>query len=458
MTECNSNAIGFSSLGRRSVIADFAGGTITSDGGALLLREADRGLGLIEAINAVIPDPRHPIYIVHDQAVMLRQRIYAIAMGYEDGNDHQQLRQDPLMQALTERGVNAKIPLASPPTLCRLENRIERKTLVRISEVFVEMFIAAQQQPPEEIILDFDATDDPVHGNQVGRFFHGYYDGYCFLPLYVFCGDDLLCAYLRPANRDGASHSWAILSLLVKRLREVWPKTRLIFRGDSGFCRWRMLRWCERHQVGYIVGLARNKRLEAMAQNWMEQAKQGYQASGQKQRLFNDLEYAAGSWDKPRRVISKAEYLEGGPNHRFVVTNLAGDGQKLYDQLYCQRGEMENRIKEQQLCLFADRTSCHDFQANQFRVLLSAAAYVLINHIRREALAGTELQQAQADTIRLKLLKIGGRVLCSVRRVVLHLSSACPMQQLFALAAARLVKLARPLSSVSCPPIFFAGG
>jgi hypothetical protein len=451
MTDCTTNPIVFSSLGRRKVQADFAGGTITSDGGAVLLREADRALGLIRAINAVIPDPRNQNFVVHEQAVMLRQRIFAIAMGYEDGNDHQQLRVDPLMQSLTERGVDPELPLASPPTLCRLENRIGRPTLVQIARVLVESFIARHKTAPEELVLDFDATDDPVHGNQTGRFFHGYYDCYCFLPLYVFCGDDLLCAYLRPADRDGASHAWAILALLVERFRQAWPQVRIIFRADSGFCRWKMLRWCERHDVHYIVGLARNKRLEALAQGWMEQAEKDYLATGQKQRLFHDLEYAAGSWDQARRVISKAEYLQGGPNHRFVVTNLSGDGQKLYDELYCQRGEAENRIKEQQLHLFADRTSCHDFEANQFRVLLSAAAYVLMNHIRREGLAGTELEQAQVDTIRLKLLKIGGRVVCSVRRVVLHLSTACPVQKLFALVASRLVTLAATTTSPSRP-------
>jgi hypothetical protein len=237
----------------------------------------------------------------------------------------------------------------------------------------------------------------------------------------------------------------------VERFRQEWPGIKIIFRADSGFCRWKMLRWCEKHEVNYMVGLARNKRLEAMAQGWMEQAEKDYRATGQKQRLFNDLQYAAGSWDKARRVISKAEYLEGGPNHRFVVTNLSGDGQGLYDGLYCKRGEAENRIKEQQLHLFADRTSCHDFEANQFRVLLSAAASVLMNHIRREGLAGTELEQAQVDTIRLKLLKVGGRVLCSVRRVILHLSTACPMQRLFALVASRLVALAEATTSLPRP-------
>ena len=244
MTHCNSQPILFSTLGRRTVLADFAGGAITSDAGALLLRQVDRQLGLIDSLDAAIPDPRNPALITHRQSTLLRQRIFAIAMGYEDGNDHQNLRQDPLMQLVTERGIDPDRPLASPPTLCRLENRIRRRTLFDIAAVLVETFIQSHPKPPRELILDFDATDDPIHGNQVNRFFHGYYDHYCFLPLYVFAGPHLLCAYLRPANIDPAQHAWAILSLLVKRLRQVWPGVKIIFRGDSGFCRWKMLRWC----------------------------------------------------------------------------------------------------------------------------------------------------------------------------------------------------------------------
>ena len=438
MSECNSNPIVFSSLGRRNVIADFTGGAITSDAGALLLREIDRNLGLIEKLDAVIPDPRNPALITHQQITLLRQRIFAIAMGYEDGNDHQHLRDDPLMQLLTERGINSDQPLASPPTLCRLENRVMRRTLADIAKVFVEVFIASHKEPPKELILDFDATDDPVHGNQVNRFFHGYYDHYCFLPLYVFCGHHLLCAYLRPANIDPAKHSWAILSLLVKRLREVWPNVKIIFRGDSGFCRWKMLRWCEKHGVFYIVGLTKNSRLKEMAKPFVDQAQAQFAATDQKQRIFSSIEYAAYTWDKVRRVIVKAEHLVAGPNLRFVVTHLDGDPQMLYDQLYCKRGEAENRIKEQQLGLFADRTSCHEFVANQFRVLLSAAAYILLQHLREKALANTELAEAQVCTIRNKLLKIGGLLKASARRIVLHLAGGCPIQELFRLIAAKL--------------------
>lgn len=439
MTDCNSQPIVFSSLSRRQVVADFSGGAIVSDAGALLLREIDRKLGLIEKLDAVIPDPRNQSLITHQQVTMLRQRIFAIALGYEDGNDHQTLRDDPLMQLVTERGIDADQPLASPPTLCRLENRVTRSTLAEIAGVFVEAFIASHTTAPKEIILDFDATNDPVHGNQVGRFFHGYYDQYCFLPLYVFAGHHLLCAYLRPANMDPAKHSWAILSLLVKRFREVWPDVKIIFRADGGFCRWKMLRWCEKHGVFYIVGLAKNSRLKEMAKGFVAQAEQQFKATDSKQRLFAAIDYAAYTWDKQRRVIVKAEHLELGPNLRFVVSNLDGEPQTLYDRLYCKRGECENRIKEQQLGLFADRTSCHEFVPNQFRVLLSAAAYILLQHLREKALAGTELAEAQVSTIRLKLLKIGALIKRSARRIVLHLAGGCPAQELFRLIAAKLL-------------------
>jgi hypothetical protein len=449
MTDCNSQPIVFSSSGRRDVIADFAGGQITSDAGAVLLREVDRRLGLIDRIDAAVPDPRNPALITHQQATMLRQRIFAIALGYEDGNDHQGLRDDPLMQLVSGRGIDPDQPLASPPTLCRLENRVSRQTLADIAKVFVETFIASHQTPPTELVLDFDATDDAVHGNQVNRFFHGYYDQYCFLPLYVFCGHHLLVAYLRPANVDAATHAWAILSLLVKRFRQQWPGVKIIFRGDGGFCRWKMLRWCDKHGVNYIVGLPKNARLNAVAKPSMDQARRQSEQTGQAQRVFADLLYAAQTWDTERRVILKAEYLPGEnggdpkENFRFVVTNLDGSGQPLYETLYCQRGDAENRIKEQQLGLFADRTSCHEFAPNQLRVLLSAAAYVLLQHLRQETLAGTELAEAQVSTIRNKLLKIGGLIKRSARRIVLHLASGCPMQELFRLIARRLINLPR---------------
>ena len=438
MTECNSQPLLFSSLKQKIIQADFDGGHLTSDAGAALLREVDKRIGLIDAITDCISDPRQPTKITHDLRTLLAQRIFAIAMGYEDLNDHDGLRNDPLLQLVTERGIDTEQPLASASTLCRLENRIDRKALAKMAEVFVEQFIASHDRPPEQIILDFDATDDLVHGDQEGRFFHGYYDNYCFLPLYVFCGDQLLAAYLRPSKIDGAKHSRAILKLLVRRFRQVWPNVRIIFRGDSGFCRWKMLRWCDKHGVYYIIGLAKNSVLLREAQPWTIPAEWHHRRTGQKQRLFGSFSYAAGTWDRERRVIIKAEHSSQGANPRFVVTNLPGDPHVLYDDVYCQRGDMENRIKEQQLDLFADRTSCHSFVANQFRLLLSSAAYVLLESLRRLGLEGTELARAQAGTIRLKLLKIGARITFSVRRVILHLAGGYPLKELFARILSRL--------------------
>lgn len=439
MTECNSTAITFSPVGRRQVLADFDGGRITSDAGLLLLREVDRRLGLVDAINECIPDPRDPVLTVHQQREMIAQRIFSIALGYEDLNDQQTMRDDPVLQLAAGKSPEPELPLASPSTLCRLENRIDRRALVKMSAVFVELFLAAHPEPPEEIVLDFDATDDPVHGQQEQRFYQGYYRHYCFLPLYVFCGGHLLCALLRPANIDAAKYSRAVLKLLVDRIRQQWPQTQIIFRGDSGFCRWKLLRWCEQHQVDYVVGIGRNKVLGRRIESLMAQAEEQFEASGDKRRLFGETTYAAGTWDRSRRVIMKAERLPDGPNRRFVVTSLQGDPQSLYDKRYCVRGDMENRIKEQQLMLFADRTSCHDFAANQFRLLLSSFAYVLLHELRRSHLAGTELETAQVDTIRLSLLKIAARVTYSVRRVVLHLCSHCPWQSLFRQLAGNLI-------------------
>lgn len=444
MTECTGTSLWFSNLRRRVVVGDFAGGTLTSDAGGLLLREVDGRLGLIDALAGCLTDPRDPARIVHEQRTMLAQRIFGIALGYEDLNDHATLRSDPLFSVLAEQSPamtagTLDAPLASAPTLCRLENRVDRAALVRMARVFVEQLIASFDAPPTELILDFDATDDPVHGTQEGRFFHGYYGGYCFLPLYVFCGDQLLVSYLRPSNIDAAQHSRAILKLLVQRLRQTWPQVRIIVRGDSGFCRWRLMRWCDRHGVDYVLGLARNSVLEEWAEPFMQAAEVQFLATQEKVRNFHDLRYAAATWDRPRRVIVKAERLSEGPNVRFLVTSLTDrDPEAIYDGLYTQRGEMENRIKEQQLALFADRTSCHDFLANQFRLLLSSAAYVLVEHLRRTALAETELACAQAGTIRLKLFKVAARVVVSVRRVVLHLSSGYPWRALFTRVLGRL--------------------
>lgn len=447
MTECTTDGITFSSQGRRQVTADFRGGDISSDAGVMLLREAERGLGLIKRLSDAINDPRDPARITHEQSTLLKQRVLAIALGYEDLNDHTALRNDTLLKL----GAGATDAMGSSPTLCRLENRVDRASMWAMARVLVDTFIESfGKKVPQELILDFDATDDPPHGKQEGHFFHGYYDHYCFLPLYVFCGDKMLVSYLRPSNIDGAKHAWAILALLVKRLRAQWPKVRIVMRADSGFCRWRMLRWCDTHNVNYIVGLARNSRIESLAAALMLKAAKGYAKTKEKQRLFGDIQYAADTWDRTRRVIAKAEHMEAGPNPRFIVTNLKGvkgDAKELYDTIYCARGEMENRIKEQQLGLFADRTSCHKFVANQFRVLLSAAAYVLVEHIRSTALRGTALACAQVTRIRLELFKIGARVITSVRRIVIHLATACPAQDIFKLAASRLMAASSSYSS-----------
>ncbi len=434
MTNCTQESFKFPVLNRKKVEVEFSGGEITSDAGALLLRQVDQRLGLLEAIDAILHDPRDPRYLTHSQLSLLRQRVYGLSLGYEDLNDHESLRTDPAIQT----AVNREELLGSPPTLCRLENRSNQQAAFRMHEIMVDQFIASYEAAPEELILDFDATDDIVHGMQEGRFFHGYYDHYCFLPLYVFCGEQLLVSYLRPSNIDGAKHSWAILALLVKRFRQVWPKVRIIFRGDSGFCRWRMLRWCESHQVHYIVGMAKNKRLLALSEALLQQAASQFQDTGEKQRLFSRFEYAAGTWDKKRKIIVKAEHSTHGTNPRFILTNLEGDPQTLYDQIYCARANMENRIKEQQLGLFADRTSCHHWWPNQFRLLLSSLAYVLMESIRRLALKGTEWAHAQCHTIRLKFFKIGAVILRNTRRIRFLLSSSYPYQKAFIQIAEKL--------------------
>ena len=442
MTECNAQPLLFSSLKSQKIVVDFEGGRLTSDAGGLLLREADRRLGLTRRLAACLTDPRDPAKVIHEQQTMLAQRIFGMALGYEDLNDHDTLRADPLFSILAERRPDPESPLASSPTLCRLENRVDRQSLGRMAEVLVETFIASHRRPPKELILDFDATDDLIHGNQEGRFFHGYYDSYCFLPLYVFCGDHLLAAYLRPSNIDASLNSRAILKLLVRRFRQVWPKVRIIVRADSGFCRWKLMKWCDKNGVFYVLGLARNSVLESMAKPFMERAEAAFERTGTKQRRFHEITYGAQTWDRQRRVIVKAERLRQGPNVRFVVTNLVErTPEQIYDGLYTARGDMENRIKEQQLGLFADRTSCHKFIANQFRLMLASAAYVLVDHLRHTALASTDLRRAQVTTIRLKLFKVAARVVTSVRRIVFHLSSSYPYQLVFRRAVARLVPM-----------------
>lgn len=435
MSNCNTEKLRFSPLNRRQIEVELSELELSSNGGVMLLRELDKHLGLVKAINRALKDPRDPRYIQHEQLDLLRQRIYGLCLGYEDLNDHAELRHDVALQAAVERDR----VLGSEATLCRLEQRTDRQTAVALHEVLIDQFIASFDAPPKELILDFDATDDPVHGEQEGRFYHGYYRNYCFLPLYVFADEQLLVSYLRPSNIDGAKHAWAILSLLVKRLRREWPAVVLTFRGDGGFCRWRMMRWCDRHDVGYIIGLSKNSRLQKKVAAEVAEAARQHQATGEKVRQFKALDYAADSWDKPRRVIAKIEHLDKGPNLRFVVTNLKYDTpQKLYDEVYCARGEMENHIKEQQLEMFADRTSCHRWWPNQFRLLLSSFAYVLMERLRTRLLHGTRCERMQVGTLRLKLLKVATLILRNTRRIRLLMAQHFPFQDVFKLAIARL--------------------
>ena len=348
----------------------------------------------------------------------MAQRIYGLAWGYEDLNDHQYLRHDIALQT----AVQLDQPMASAATLCRLENRSDCDTAIALHEILFEQFIKAPPKPPKRLVLDFDATDTPLHGEQEQRFFHGYYNHYCYLPLYVFCGRQLLVSYLRPSNIDPARHSWAVLSLLVKALRAHWPKVDILFRADGGFCRWKMQSWCERHQVGYIVGIAKNERLLKAAQYWIDLSEDLYQVLGKKQRLFASVRYAARTWKSARRVIVKAEHSVHGANPRFVVTHLTQTDQYLYDHVYCARGDMENRIKDQQMSLVADRTSCSKWWPNQFRQLLSGLAYVLFEAMRRISLKNTGLETATPNTIRLKLLKIGAVIMKNTRRIKIMMS------------------------------------
>ena len=432
--EIQTNKIEFGRVGRRVVEGCFDGGSMTSDAGVMLLGATDRKLGLMQAAARCIADPRDPALITHGVVDMLRQRVYGLALGWEDLNDHRALRQDVAMQ--TAVGVDGDI--ASAPTLCRLEKWADRSTAWRLHQVLVDQFIASFKTAPAELVLDFDATDNPLYGQQEGRFFHGYYDSYCYLPLYVFCGQQLLCAYLRPSRIDGAKHTAAILKLLVVRMRQQWPQVRIVFRGDSGFCRQRIINYCERADVNYIVGLARNGRLQGITEFMELSMKEAFEHTGLKQREVGEFAYAAQSWARERRVITRLEYGEQGNNPRYVVTNLTGEPQSLYDDLYCQRGEAENRIKEAQVGLFATRTSCQQFQSNQLRMLLAALGYVLIERLRALALQGTVLAKAQVDTLRIKLLKLAAVVTRNTRRIRLYLASNWPSADVFAHAMGQL--------------------
>jgi hypothetical protein len=443
MTECNQEVFSFAAHFSRRVEAGFTAGQVTTDGGALLLREVDGKINLLGRLAACFRDGRSPLFIQHPLAQMLAQRIYGLALGYEDLNDHQQLRSDPLMALLSGKR-ELEEPLAGKSTLNRLEltGRSSRYHKISclpgaIDGLLVALYIESQTTMPERIVLDLDATDIPLYGHQPERFFHGYYNHYCYLPLYVFAGDQLLCARLRPANQDAAAGSLQEVDRIVKQLRARWPEVRILLRADSGFCREELMVWCEQNHVDYVFGLARNKRLGKIISQQMHQAHLLHQATGKAARLFAEFAYKTRkSWSRSRRVVAKAEYLDKGENPRFVVTSMTGQqhaAQDLYEKLYCARGEMENRIKEQ-MCLFADRLSTDQMQGNQLRLYFSALAYTLLEALRRLALKGTEWAQAQVATIRLKLFKIGATLQLSVRRLVLHMSSAYPWKDIYAAA------------------------
>jgi hypothetical protein len=452
--ECSAERFDFGTVERRAVVAGFDGGTITSDAGALLLGLTDRAIGLVGRFARCFVDARNPELIEHAVRTLVGQRIFAIALGYEDLNDHDELRHDPVMAVLAgkleARRHKKCAAVAGKSTLNRLElsrpvpsryHKISNDPAA-IEALFVELFLGAHAAPPEEIVLDLDATDDPLHGNQEGRFFHGYYGNYCYLPLYIFCGDHLLCAKLRPANIDAAAGSVAEVERIVRQLRDRWRKVRIVLRADSGFAREQLMAWCEANAVDYLFGLARNVRLVRFIGAELEEARAESVLTGRPARRFKDFLWTTRkSWSCRRRVVAKAEWTQGEANPRFVVTSLdaeAWPAHSLYEDLYCARGEMENRIKECQLDLFADRTSAATMRANQLRLWFASMAYVLICALRRIGLANTRLARASCATIRLRLFKIGALVSVSVRRIKLAMNSACPFQREWALTYARL--------------------
>jgi hypothetical protein len=453
MTECTQSTFEFSSHFSRQVVARFDGGTITTDGGGLLLRETDRRLNLLPRLAECFLDARSPLLVEHTVEQLVSQRVYGLALGYEDLNDHEQLRNDPLLRVLAGKSDVEDSPLAGKSTLNRLElsdgtpSRYKKITFWKagIDELLVKVFVESYATAPEEIVLDVDATDFPLHGEQEGRFFHGYYDSYCYLPLYIFCGDQILCARLRQSNSDAAAGSLAEIQRIVAQIRAAWPQVKIILRGDSGFCRNELMSWCEANRVDYVFGLARNQRLRRIIGPQMWEATQQWGKTGKPARVFSEFTYKTrkrknGGWDRERRVVAKAEHIDGKENPRFVVTSLKAEewaAQALYEELYCARGEMENRIKEQ-FSLFADRVSSETMRANQLRLYLSSMAYVLVCGLRRLGLKGTEMEKAQASTIRTRLLKIGAQVRVSVRRVYLAMAASYPWASLFAQVHANL--------------------
>jgi Transposase DDE domain group 1 len=459
-TECRADQFAFAPVEGRAVVAAFDGGAITSDAGALLLGATDRAIRLVERFAGCFQDRRAAEWVEHEVATLVGQRVFGIALGYEDLVDHDQLRHDPALAVLagklTARRRSDCAPLAGKSTLNRLEHAPIAATAaagstryhkishdpVAIERVFVDLFLDAHPKPPKQIILDLDATDDPIHGHQEGRFFHGYYDEYCYLPLYIFCGRHLLAAKLRRSNIDASAGAIEEIARIVAQIRRRWPRTRILLRGDSGFAREALMAWCEANRVDFLFGLARNERLEAAIKAELSLASLDSLRTGKAARRFRDFMWSTrDSWSRSRRVVGKAEVTGGDANPRFVVTSLKSTeiaAQHLYEAIYCARGDMENRIKECQLDLFADRTSAATMRANQLRLWFASIAYVLLCALRRIGLAHSQFADATCGTIRLKLLKIGALVRISVRRIKVAMSSACPWQNEFALAHVRL--------------------
>jgi Transposase DDE domain group 1 len=472
MTQCNPSDLLFQDLGPREVVARFDGGHVTSDAGGLLLREVEHKFHFIGQFARCFTDHRDPGRVEHTLPALLKQRVFGLCLGYEDLNDHDQLRHDPLLAVLVDKhdpqgrqrvrardrgkalaGKSTRNRLELTPVRADASSRYKKVVahLDRMQAFLVEAFLQQHAVPPARIVLDLDATDNPLHGHQLGRFFHGYYDAYCYLPLYIFCGDHPLLALLRPADIDASTGALKHLSRIIGRIRQAWPGVQVVLRGDSGFCREHLMRWCEAHGVDYLFGLAKNRRLLRILGGEMQQAKALFAQTQQPARVFKDFAYRTHkSWGRERRVVGKAEYLAKGENPRFVVTSLAAPAfpdRRLYEQEYCGRGDMENRIKEQQLFLFAYRSSCATMRANQVRLLLSAVAYVVRRALRQFGLAQTELAPAQCDTIRLRLLKIGAVIRCTARRVWVALSEAYPFRDVFVRVWDNLRRLAVPAAS-----------
>jgi hypothetical protein len=454
----------------RRVVADFTGGEVTSDAGGLLLREVAEGSRILRRFADCFIDHRDPELIEHSVLELVAQRTYAVALGYEDVNDHDELRRDPLLATLVgkadltgqsrRREADRGNPLAGKSTINRLEladpqtaaeHRYHKVVCnaEAVDRFFVDVFLDGYETPPAEIVLDLDATDDPVHGEQEGRFFHGYYGCYCYLPLYIFAGSHLLLARLRPSNIDASAGALDELRRIVEQIRQRWPQVHIIVRGDSGFARNDIMTWCEDNGVDYVFGLPKNTRLCAAIERQLRKSQRRYQQTRRASRRYRDFRYRTlNSWDRTRRVVGKAEYLAKGENPRFIVTSLTQaeyTARPLYEELYCARGDMENRIKEQQLDLFADRTSTSWFRSNQLRLWFSSVAYVLLSELRRLGLKGTELERAQCSTTRNKLLKIGALVCVSVRRVWLRLASGYPYKELLANILANLKRAYQPI-------------